>query len=185
MAERRLRFNRDAERNPRSVSYVRAVVVLRALLRVARANREVVAGPLVSPEDASADRPLQMISGLARYSDKSCWCEQWGEAGHIREEALDELYPDRCQVPTSAGLPGEGRRDCVLEAGHSQPCNGSFDRPGGPCHFCSATYDGDSFPQCWQSLEGLPLAEIKSIFAAGLPELSLDPVVKGGPKDVG
>lgn len=53
--------------------------------------------------------------------------------------------------------------------------------PTQPCANCGWGIDAEIIsetPDCphgWQSLEGLPLADIKAMFAAGAPDLNLDP----------
>lgn len=94
--------------------------------------------------------------------DGRCWCEM-GPA--VREAALDRMYPDRCQKFGSDDSPHGQRRMCTRPARHVEPCAGELQRPGGPCHFCGRLYGEAMCPGCWTSLEGMPLADLKAMFA--------------------
>jgi hypothetical protein len=62
--------------------------------------------------------------------------------------------------------------DCGWPTGHTNPC-GRRHVPGSPCQFCSkpTPLDGGACPDCWISLEGMPIADIKGLLALG--DLSL------------
>lgn len=72
--------------------------------------------------------------------------------------------------------------DCTLTPGcqrgrhapEAYPCGGPFHTPGDPCQFCGkpTPLSGGPCPDCWISLEGLPLADIKGLLALG--NLSVD-----------
>ena len=97
-----------------------------------------------------------------------CWCDDLD----AREHALDVLWPDRCQVVSDMGTPHGERRTCTEPAGHASPCRGHLERQGGPCHFCGASFTGDSCPACWTDLADLSFADQKALFAD--IDLSLD-----------
>jgi len=99
---------------------------------------------------------------MNEHVEGMCWCE---DSGSGREAALDRLFPDRCRDENGPGVPSTGNRFCTLPAGHTEPHYGHLERRGGPCHFCGRSYDGDNCPACWQSIDGLPLADLKAIFA--------------------
>lgn len=48
------------------------------------------------------------------------------------------------------------------------PCSTSSEEPGTPCRYCGdpVPLNGDPCPNCWQTLEGMSIADIKAIFAA-------------------
>lgn len=56
--------------------------------------------------------------------------------------------------------------------------------PSAECHYCGFPINAEIMadagvcPHGWLSLEGMSMADIKAIFAAGAPELSLDPVAE-------
>lgn len=100
--------------------------------------------------------------------DGLCWCDD----ETTRELASNRLWPDRCQIPGSPTAPNAGQRTCCEPAGHPEPCRGGLERRGGPCHFCGAMYDGDMCGDCWQSFDGMNLADIKAAFAAA--DLSIE-----------
>jgi hypothetical protein len=105
----------------------------------------------------------------------SCWCS----SEDTRAATLDAAYPDRCQEPI--GL--FGGRVCTQSAGHVEPCRGLTNRPGDPCHYCGGPTDpaADDRPDCaacWTDLTTMPMADVKALFAAHDPELSLDPVAR-------
>jgi hypothetical protein len=62
-------------------------------------------------------------------------------------------------------------RNCFLglphESPHDGPCKSPGENPGDPCRWCGlpTPADGSGCPDCWTSLEGLPLADIKALFA--------------------
>jgi len=108
----------------------------------------------------------------------NCWCAD----ADAREVVLDLAYPDRCQEPNGPSVPCTGERNCVYPAGHVEPHCGFLERPGDPCHYCGGptpTAHGENCPDCWTSLEGMPLADMKAIFAAS--DLSLSRPV--GPEE--
>lgn len=113
--------------------------------------------------------------------DGGCWCDEY----LLREVALDAWYPDRCQIPGDPGNPNAGVRTCIREAAHRAPCYGGLERPSEPCHFCGEPTDpgGANCSACWVDLTTMPLADVKALFAAGAPDLSIDPVT--GPIDGG
>jgi hypothetical protein len=102
-----------------------------------------------------------------------CWCDDLD----AREHALDVLWPDRCQVRSDMGTPHGQRRTCTELASHPDPCHGHLERRGGPCHFCGKFFSGDSCTDCWTSLEGMNIADLKGVFAG--TEFSIDPIVGG------
>jgi hypothetical protein len=96
------------------------------------------------------------------HIEHGCWCEDDAR----REAVLNTLYPDRCQIPGDTDSPNQGRRTCVRVAGHEEPCRGSLERPGGPCHYCGALTDpnapGPGCSACWRPAT---IADLKA-FAA-------------------
>jgi hypothetical protein len=100
-----------------------------------------------------------------------CWCDDMT----AREVVLDLAYPGRCQALNGPGEPSTGERTCVYPDGHSEPHCGYLERPGDSCHFCGGptpTAHGENCPTCWTSLEGMPLADVKALFATA--DLSID-----------
>ena len=63
------------------------------------------------------------------------------------------------------------------------------DEPSWPCERCAwpindaILSDTPDCPHGWLSLEGMAMADIKAMFAAGAPELSLDPVAADEPRE--
>jgi hypothetical protein len=50
---------------------------------------------------------------------------------------------------------------------HGTPCSGPSEKTGGPCRYCGKLIAGDPpCPDCTVSLEGMPLADIKALFAS-------------------
>jgi hypothetical protein len=47
------------------------------------------------------------------------------------------------------------------------PCHGPSEQPGQACRYCGdpTPTDGTSCPRCWTSLDKMPLADIKALFA--------------------
>lgn len=124
---------------------------------------------------------------LAHIEGGNCWCDDSAR----RVNALDALYPDRCQMPLLPATPSEIPDDpssasptCVRPAGHLEPCRGSLERPGDPCHYCGAPTDpnatGPGCSACWIDLTSMPLADIKALFATLDPDISLNPVPQNG-----
>lgn len=115
------------------------------------------------------------MGDLPHIENGDCWCEHIA----LRPIALDVLYPDRCQITEHPDTPHDGLRNCVLVANHEQPCRGGLERPGSPCHFCGnptvLNTNGPGCPTCWTDLTGMTTADIKALFAARAPELSIDP----------
>lgn len=102
----------------------------------------------------------------------NCWCNNDDQ----RVAALDQLYPDRCQLPLLPPTPSEiadnpnaARRTCVHPAGHQEPCRGALERTGDPCHYCGQPTihnpTGPGCTHCWTDLTTMNLADIKAIFA--------------------
>jgi hypothetical protein len=48
------------------------------------------------------------------------------------------------------------------------PCSTSTEDPGSPCRYCATPVpvNGDPCPDCWKSLTGMNLADVKAVFAA-------------------
>lgn len=48
------------------------------------------------------------------------------------------------------------------------PCSTSTEEPGSPCRYCAGPVpvNGDPCPVCWQSFDGMGVAEVKALFAA-------------------
>lgn len=48
------------------------------------------------------------------------------------------------------------------------PCSGTTEEPGSPCRYCAAPVPltGDPCPNCWETFDGMSLADIKAVFAA-------------------
>ncbi len=55
------------------------------------------------------------------------------------------------------------------------PCGLKAEMPGSPCRYCSKPVppDGSPCPECWTSLEGLVLPDLKAIFASSDLSLSV------------
>lgn len=93
-------------------------------------------------------------------------CPQCGEtyAPHFRE-------PDntgRCQRCAATG-----RGVCIWAAEHPEhlgehPCSYlAVEKPGEPCRYCGDPVPASGpCPACWLSFDGMPLADIRAVFAA-------------------
>lgn len=69
------------------------------------------------------------------------------------------------------GCAAERDGRCVFDThpNHPEhPCSYGQEQPGEPCRYCGVPVpaDGTPCPACWLTLESLPLADIKAIFAA-------------------
>lgn len=116
-----------------------------------------------------------MGTEVARHVEGGgCWCDDLDR----RVAALDLLYPDRCQLPLLEPTPSEipddpngAHRTCIRQQDHPEPCRGSLERPGDPCHYCGTPTNtdpnatGPGCSSCWIDLTSMPLADIKAIFA--------------------
>jgi hypothetical protein len=67
------------------------------------------------------------------------------------------------------------------------PCSTSEEEPGSPCRYCAAPVplNGDPCPNCWQTFDGMTIADIKAVFAAdaenapeGAPVFDVKPVIE-------
>jgi len=58
------------------------------------------------------------------------------------------------------------------------PCSGSSEEPGSPCRYCAAPVplNGDPCPHCWQTFDGMSIADVKAVFAADAEAMEGEPV---------
>jgi hypothetical protein len=96
-----------------------------------------------------------------------------------------ENYRPHWLEPDGSGLCRScaAERDDSCAGGHSDhPCSGPQEKAGGPCRYCGrpVARDGAPCPDCTISLDGMPVADIKALFA-GDPQFTIGGLAGGGP----
>lgn len=108
-----------------------------------------------------------------------------------------EMYQPHWRASDESGLCRKcaDRRDgfCKWADQHPQhldqyPCSGSSEEPGGPCRYCAepVPLNDAPCPNCWQTFDGMSIADVKALFAAdaditpdGETVFEVSPIVKG------
>ncbi len=91
--------------------------------------------------------------------------------------ACNETYQPHWRDPNGTSLCRScaERRDgfCKWADEHPQhldqhPCSTSEEEPGTPCRYCGdpVPLNGDPCPNCWQTFDGMSIADVKAVFAA-------------------
>jgi hypothetical protein len=77
------------------------------------------------------------------------------------------LEPDGSGLCRSCAASRDGRCYSAGHPDHASPCSGPAEDAGGPCRYCGKPIAaaGQPCPDCTASLDSMPLAGIKALFA--------------------
>jgi hypothetical protein len=125
------------------------------------------------------------MSGKATFHCLRCNDTYQGHWRDEREQFVCKECADRdrgdCRLPHLDGGCGSRKHLCAWR----------IEEPGGPCRWCGDPVPLDRTqpcPNCWETFDGMAIADIKGVFAAdaenapeGSAVFEIRPVVEGGP----